>query len=168
MHFSDLMRIAPRPIAPKCSSRCTVSPPRRASAKWTRPSSRSLPAGPAKPVTPIAISALRPTERALGHCPCDGLRHGVILLENALRNAEQVALGFLGIGHEAAVEAVTGSLDVREQRREHSARAALGRGDRKPQVAQAMHQPFGLLVQMIRKSRLKRLAQPRSPSLSGG
>src|SRR5215213_5236376 len=90
------------------------------------------------------------------------------MLENALRNAEQVAFRFLGIGHEAAVETVTRALNVRQQRREHSAGAAFGCGDRKPQVAQAMHQSFGLLVQLIWKSRFKRLAQPRCPSLAGG
>src|SRR4029079_10615063 len=57
MALSDSTRIAPRPFAPKCSSRCSVPPPRRARAMWTRPSSWSGPAGPAKPVTPIARSA---------------------------------------------------------------------------------------------------------------
>src|SRR5919112_6466473 len=57
MASRDFTLMTPRPSAPKCSSRCIVAPLLLARARCTRPSSQSSPAGPAKPVTAIAMSA---------------------------------------------------------------------------------------------------------------
>ena len=77
-------------------------------------------------------------------------------------------LRVLGVGDESAVEAAASTLDVGQKRGQHPAGAAFCRRDGQPGITQAVHQPFGLLVQMIRKRRLERFAQPRSPGRGGG
>ena len=107
-------------------------------------------------------------EGAFRHRPRNDFRDSIIVVEQITRDTEQVALRFLRVGHKAAIEAVSRSFDVGQQSGQHSTRAALGRGDCQLRVAQAVHQPLGLLVQMIWKSRLERLAQPRSPGVAAG
>ena len=60
------------------------------------------------------------------------------------------------------------AFDVGQKRGEHPAGAALGSGYLDLAVADRVHQPLGLLVQMVGESGLERLAQPRSPFFGGG
>ena len=87
----------------------------------------------------------------------------IVLEQQVSIDAEQFLLRFLGISNETAIESVAASFDIGQQCCEHSARAALGRRHLELLVADLAHQPLGLLVQMIGKGRLERLAQPRSP-----
>src|SRR5690349_19470837 len=87
----------------------------------------------------------------------------VILFEHAPIDAEELRLRILGVGDEPAFEAAAGASDISQQGRQHSAGATLGGGNGEISVAEAVHQPLGLLVQMVRESRLESLTHPRSP-----
>ena len=74
---------------------------------------------------------------------------------------------FLHVGDEAAVEAVACALDVGEKRRDIppvqlSAVATVISG-----VAQPVHQPLGLPIEIVGKCRRERFRQPRSPFFGG-
>ena len=111
---------------------------------------------------------LRAVEGTFCHRPGDRLRYRFVMVQQPGVDPEEVDLGLLGVGDEAALEAVARALDVGEQRRQHAPGAAFGRGDRQLPVAQPAHQPLGLLVELVGKRRLERFAQPRSPLRGGG
>src|SRR5436305_13005010 len=65
-----------------------------------------------------------PLERAFCHRARNDFRYRVILVEDVARDTEQVGLCLLRIDDEAAIEPVSRTLDIGQERGEHAAGAA--------------------------------------------
>src|SRR5947209_7184230 len=95
-------------------------------------------------------------ERALSHRARDDFRNGIVAVQQLRIDSQELGLRLPGVSDEAPVEPVAAALDVGEQRSEHAAGAAFGSRDLELTVADRVHQPVRLLVQMIGKRRLER------------
>ena len=92
-------------MSPKRSSRASVGPPRRAQAKWTRPTGFAAvpPSGPATPVTLTATSA-REALSAPSAIALAAVADCAVLRQRLGWNAEQFLFGGVGIDDEATLE----------------------------------------------------------------
>ena len=83
----------------------------------------------------------RAGERAFGHRQRAGLGDRAVAGEDRLADAEQLALGLVGVDDEAALEGVRAAFDVGQHRGDEPAGAALGGGEPEPEVAGAREHP---------------------------
>jgi hypothetical protein len=96
----------------------------------------------------------RSFESAFRHRSCHDFRDRIVAIKQVAIDTEQFVLRIIRICHEAAIEAVARSLDVGQQGSQHSAGAAFGRRNRQTLVAEPVHEPLGLRIQMVWKGRL--------------
>ena len=135
---TERARTVVRPIAPKRYSRWRMRPSRAATAKCTRPTGLPgvAPPGPAMPVIDTARSTPARSSAPTAIAVAVSLLTAPKVASVVGFDAEHRALGFVGIGDEAAVDHVGGAGDIGQRAGDEAAGAGFRRGNRQPRIRQ--------------------------------